>query len=207
MPRGMLLQFYNSLIQFSLPYYWISWPFEKLTKRQSYPYTVITCAAQGEEADWINLNTVQGYRRMVFCEAILDELKLNLHTSGNHSDVIARRVLEAICRNRLLPTTWLNRVRCLCLMPLTILTLLKLKLSTEMSCPMMGGQHLGLVQDYREPLYLRDAPLRIPDTRSEEERKYPEFFRHKLRGDPFQSGGIAVRRAPWLLCPMTLSNY
>ena len=38
-------------------------------------------------------------------------------------------------------------------------------------------------QDFREPLYLRDKPLRIPDTRSEEERKYPEFFRHKLTGD------------------------
>lgn len=40
----------------------------------------------------------------------------------------------------------------------------------------------GAVQDFREPLYLRDAPLHIPDTRSQEERKYPEFFRHKLKG-------------------------
>lgn len=48
---------------------------------------------------------------MVFCESILDELKLNLRTSDNDSDLLARRTLEAICRNRLVPTTWLNKVR------------------------------------------------------------------------------------------------
>lgn len=73
-------------------------------------------AARGEEADWIDLNTVQGYRRMVFCESILDELKLNLRTSDNDSDATARRALEAICRNRLVPTTWLNKVRRRCKM-------------------------------------------------------------------------------------------
>lgn len=71
----------------------------------------LLCAARSEEADWIDLNTVQGYRRMVFCECILDEVKLNLRISDNDSDAVARRVLEAICRNRLAPTTWLNKVR------------------------------------------------------------------------------------------------
>lgn len=40
----------------------------------------------------------------------------------------------------------------------------------------------GMVQDYREPLYLKDKAVYLPDTRSEEERKYPEFFRNKLKG-------------------------
>ena len=37
-------------------------------------------------------------------------------------------------------------------------------------------------QDFREPLYLLDKPVRLEDTRSEEEKKYPELFRRKLRG-------------------------
>lgn len=48
---------------------------------------------------------------MVFCEAILDELKLNLCSSDNDSDAHAREILEGICRNRLALTTWLNKVR------------------------------------------------------------------------------------------------
>lgn len=47
---------------------------------------------------------------MVFCEAILDELKLNLCSSDNDSDARAREILEGICRNRLALTTWLNKV-------------------------------------------------------------------------------------------------
>ena len=66
--------------------------------------------AKGEEADWIDLGTVQGYRRMVLCEAVLDELKLNLRSSDNDSDALARRTLEGMCRNRLALTTWLNKV-------------------------------------------------------------------------------------------------
>lgn len=37
-----------------------------------------------------------------------------------------------------------------------------------------------LNEHYREPLLLTDKPVRIEDTRSEEERKYPTLFRHKL---------------------------
>lgn len=37
-------------------------------------------------------------------------------------------------------------------------------------------------QDFREPLYLLDKPVWVEDTRSEEEKKYPELFRRKLRG-------------------------
>lgn len=44
---------------------------------------------------------------------------------------------------------------------------------------------MGLdVQNFREPLYLKDKPVRLEDTRSEEERKYPELFRQKLQRAP-----------------------
>ena len=39
-----------------------------------------------------------------------------------------------------------------------------------------------LAQDFHEPLYLTDVPVQIEDTRSAEEQKYPELFRHKLQG-------------------------
>ncbi len=37
-------------------------------------------------------------------------------------------------------------------------------------------------QNFREPLYLKDHPVCVEDTRSEEERKYPQLFRSKLEG-------------------------
>lgn len=37
-----------------------------------------------------------------------------------------------------------------------------------------------LNKNYREPLLLTDTPVRIEDTRTEEERKYPTLFREKL---------------------------
>ena len=56
---------------------------------------------------------------MIFCESILDELKLNLRNPGNDGDLLARRMLEAVCRNRLVPTTWLNKVRPLAFLAIT----------------------------------------------------------------------------------------
>lgn len=38
------------------------------------------------------------------------------------------------------------------------------------------------LQDFKEPLYLTDVPVRIEDDRTEEEKRYPELFRHKLKG-------------------------
>jgi hypothetical protein len=65
------------------------------------------------------------------------------------------------------------------------------------SLPMPCGQYAPIlsrkhgaplcVQNFREPLYLRDKPVRVEDTRSEEERKYPELFRQKLQGAPRHS--------------------
>lgn len=48
----------------------------------------------------------------------------------------------------------------------------------------MSNRVVYSLQDFREPLYLKDKPVRIEDTRSEEERKYPELFRSKLEGAP-----------------------
>ncbi len=35
-------------------------------------------------------------------------------------------------------------------------------------------------QDFREPLYLTDKVLQLPDTRSDEDIRYPELFRHRI---------------------------
>lgn len=39
-----------------------------------------------------------------------------------------------------------------------------------------------MTQDFREPLYLKDKGVRVEDTRTDEERKYPQLFRQKLEG-------------------------
>jgi len=39
---------------------------------------------------------------------------------------------------------------------------------------------------FREPLYLLDKPFTLEDTRTELEKKFPEFFRRKLRQDGWQ---------------------
>ena len=42
------------------------------------------------------------------------------------------------------------------------------------------SQLLGCTQDFREPLYLTDKVLQLPDTRSDEDLRYPELFRHRI---------------------------
>jgi len=34
----------------------------------------------------------------------------------------------------------------------------------------------GARQNFREPLYLTDRPLLLPDTRTDEQRRFPELF-------------------------------
>ncbi|GAB4818813.1 hypothetical protein N2152v2_005859 [Parachlorella kessleri] len=94
----------------------------------------------GEEGEWIDLGTVRGYNRIVFCQSVRDDVDATLG-QGEWA-----RLLPALCQGRLVPTEWLNK-------------------------------------DFREPLYLLDKPVWVEDTRSEEERKYPELFRHKLRAE------------------------
>lgn len=48
------------------------------------------------------------------------------------------------------------------------------------------------LQDFREPLYLTDTAVQLEDTRSAEERKYPQLFRHKLKGDQSLYLSLAV---------------
>ena len=38
------------------------------------------------------------------------------------------------------------------------------------------------VQKFREPLYLLDKPVQMQDDRTDDERKFPELFRAKLKG-------------------------
>ena len=40
---------------------------------------------------------------------------------------------------------------------------------------------LAHVQGFREPLYLTDKPMVYTDCRTEEEKRYPEFFRHQTQ--------------------------
>jgi hypothetical protein len=80
--------------------------------------------------------------------------------------------------------------------------------------PISSGKHGALlcVQSFREPLYLRDKPVRVEDTRSEEERKYPELFRQKLQGAPRHicAHGVQVdlhiRGHNWKIPPMTAAG-
>lgn len=50
-------------------------------------------------------------------------------------------------------------------------------------------------QNFKERLYITDTPVRIDDDRTEEERKYPELFRQKLRG----AWRRRVRAVPWFV--------
>lgn len=76
------------------------------------------CAGYCEEEDWIDLATVKGYRRIVMCQEVRDELDANLtkHDSGQEEEQDDaqeeewQRILIAMCDGRLLPTPWLNKV-------------------------------------------------------------------------------------------------
>lgn len=53
------------------------------------------------------------------------------------------------------------------------------------------------LQDFREPLYLTDKPVVLQDTRTEEERRYPELFRWG-RAPATLHGGAGAAWPPWL---------
>ena len=42
-----------------------------------------------------------------------------------------------------------------------------------------------LNRNFREPLYLKDKPVVLPDTRTDIERRFPEFFREKLEREGY----------------------
>jgi len=43
-----------------------------------------------------------------------------------------------------------------------------------------------LNQNFREPLYLKDKPVVLPDTRTDIEKQFPEFFREKLEREGYK---------------------
>jgi hypothetical protein len=45
---------------------------------------------------------------------------------------------------------------------------------------------------FREPLYLTDVPVRVPDTRSEWERRFPELFTRKLTAEGYAPAATPV---------------
>jgi len=105
----------------------------------------------GDEYSAIDIGTVKGYKRVVLCQSIRDDVDDNLgltdnknNNNNNKSGNMWAVLLPAMCQGRLVPTPWLNI-------------------------------------NFREPLYLSDKPVRLEDTRTEEEKKYPELFRRKLQ--------------------------
>ncbi|BDA49058.1 probable hypoxia-inducible factor 1-alpha inhibitor [Coccomyxa sp. Obi] len=93
---------------------------------------------RGEEESCIDPATVRGYRQLVMCQEVRDEIEAVLG-----ADASVAELLTAIGAHTLW-YVWL--------------------------------------QNFREPLYLTDKPLQLPDNRTEEEIKYPELFRHRLIG-------------------------
>jgi hypothetical protein len=96
--------------------------------------------ARGGEGELLDLGTVAGYKRVVMCQGIRDEVEESLGV-GEWA-----RLLPAMCEGRLAPTPWLDL-------------------------------------DARDPLLLKDRPVIVEDTRSEEERRFPQLFRRKLEAE------------------------
>jgi hypothetical protein len=71
--------------------------------------SVRLCAAADEEEAWIDLDTVQGYRRTVMCEAVREEVASNLGEAPG----TCSQLLTGMIQRRLMPTPWLNQVCCL----------------------------------------------------------------------------------------------
>lgn len=83
-------------------------------------YNKVLCLGYCEEEEWIDLATVKGYRRIVMCQEVRDELILNLTDDAANAseeeeeDEVKmqdwQRVVIGMCEGRLLPTPWLNKV-------------------------------------------------------------------------------------------------
>uniref|UniRef100_A0A1D1ZXM2 Cupin-like domain-containing protein n=1 Tax=Auxenochlorella protothecoides TaxID=3075 RepID=A0A1D1ZXM2_AUXPR len=112
--------------------------------------------AAGMEIEGVDLATVKGYKRIVLCQGVRDDVEAVLGQGAWST------FLPSMCEGRLQPTPWLNK-------------------------------------NFREPLYLTDVPVRLEDDRTEEEKKYPELFRHRLR-----AGGWTV---PENKCTIPIPGY
>lgn len=131
---------------------------------------------------------MRGYKRTVMCEGVRDEIACNL---GEGRDTCTQ-LLNGVLQRRLMPTPWLNWVGSVNQASVAhhcnTLTLLQYSDTrfvgfaaprTQLSQCLNWNASF---QNFREPLYLKDKPVRVEDTRSEEERRYPELFRRKLEG-------------------------
>ena len=127
--------------------------------------------ARGWQHDSVDLGTVRGYKRIVLCQEIQDDAEALLGRT---------RWQEAIldmCEGRLQPTDWLNKVGYSLFAGLVCDVA-----SPSPPCRDVLTSLSKSRQDFKEPLYLTDVPVRIEDDRTEEEKRYPELFRHKLKG-------------------------
>lgn len=64
----------------------------------------IEALALGNEHEKIDLTTVQGYKRMLICESIRDDAEAVLGSDA------WMQLLKCVVDQRLLPTSWLNKV-------------------------------------------------------------------------------------------------
>lgn len=78
---------------------------------------LLLCSGFGQEEEWIDLATVQGYRRMLMCQDVHDEMQLQLefiaHPNKQNQQQYVEQLQElllAMCNRRLAPTDWLNKV-------------------------------------------------------------------------------------------------
>jgi len=98
--------------------------------------------AEADEANWIDLSTVKGHKRIVMTQMVRDEIDLTLGRGSWQA------FLRAMIDGRLDPTPWLNI-------------------------------------SFRDPLYLSDKPVQVPDTRTDLESEFPEFYVAKLKKEGY----------------------
>ena len=125
----------------------------------------LTLIRDGDELDWIDLDTVKGYRRIVMCQMVRDEIES--HDDGDDGDEPDGEEEEEDACGPLDPSVRLGRGRWRTF--LHAMTDRRLE-----ATPWLNA-------NFREPLYLKDTPYLLEDDRTEWEKKYPEFFRAKLR--------------------------
>lgn len=62
-------------------------------------------AGCNDEQKWLDVGTVRGYKRVVMCEEVREEVRVVL---GEATDI--KEFLLALCDDRLVATPWLNMV-------------------------------------------------------------------------------------------------
>ena len=65
-------------------------------------------AGYDDEENWLDIGTVKGYKRVVMCQEVREEIRTVL---GERTCI--KDFLLAMCDDRLQPTPWLNKVRML----------------------------------------------------------------------------------------------